>query len=91
MIAQCVLLGHPIYTLLHTVSFKQNCGYSHEEKQVIQLYSYTRLRIQRLVHCQKTTEMNFNLGLLNLYEIHFIALFSVKYPYPVSNILLHRM
>ncbi len=33
----------------HTISFKQNCGYSHEEKQVIQFYSYTRLRIQRLV------------------------------------------
>jgi hypothetical protein len=43
------------------------------------------------LHCPKTTEMNFNLGVLNLYEIHFIALFSVKDPYSISNILLHRI
>jgi hypothetical protein len=43
------------------------------------------------VHCPKTLERNFNLGVLNLYEIPFMALFSVKYPYPVSNLLLHRI
>jgi hypothetical protein len=31
-----------------------------------------------LVHCPKTTERNFNLDVLNLYEIHFIPLFKVK-------------
>ncbi len=31
-------------------------------------------------HCPKTKERKFNLGMLNLYETHFIALFSVKYP-----------
>jgi hypothetical protein len=34
-------------------------------------------------HCPKTKERKFNLGMLNLYETHFIALFSVKYPYSV--------
>jgi hypothetical protein len=43
------------------------------------------------LHCPKTSERNFNLGVLNLYEIHFMALLSVKYPYPVSNVLLHRI
>jgi hypothetical protein len=38
------------------------------------------------LHCPKTTERNFNLVVLNLCEIHFIALFSVKYPYLVSNV-----
>jgi hypothetical protein len=44
-----------------------------------------------LTHGPKTTERNFNLGVLNLYEIHFIALFSVKYPYLVSDVILHRI
>ncbi len=43
------------------------------------------------LHCPKTSERNFNLGVLNLYEINFMALPSVKYPYPVSNVLLHRI
>ncbi len=42
-------------------------------------------------HCPKTSKRNFNLGVLNLYEIHFIALLNVKYPYPVSNVILHRI
>jgi len=46
---------------------------------------------QEWLHCPKTSERNFNLGVLNLYEIHFMALLSVKYPYPVSNVLLHRI
>jgi hypothetical protein len=35
------------------------------------------------LHCPKTKERKFNLGVLNLYEIHFIASFSVKYSYSV--------
>jgi hypothetical protein len=35
------------------------------------------------MHCPKTKEMEFNLGMLNLYETHFKALFSVNYPYSV--------
>ena len=35
------------------------------------------------LHCPKTKEMEFNLGMLNLYETHFKALFSVNYPYSV--------
>ncbi len=34
-------------------------------------------------HCPKTEERKFNLGVLNLYETHFMALVSVKYPYSV--------
>jgi hypothetical protein len=29
-------------------------------------------------HCPKTEERKFNLGVLNLYETHFIALVGVK-------------
>ena len=43
------------------------------------------------MHCPKTKEMEFNLGMLNLYETHFIAFVSVKYPYSVSKIFLHRI
>ncbi len=43
------------------------------------------------MHCPKTSERNFHLGVLNLYEIHFMALLNVKYPYTVSNVLLHRI
>jgi hypothetical protein len=42
-------------------------------------------------HCPKTTERKFNLGVLNLNETHFIALLSVKYPYPVSNITVFKV
>jgi hypothetical protein len=41
--------------------------------------------------CPKTSERNFNLGVLNLYEIHFLTLLSVKYLYPISNVILHRI
>ncbi len=44
-----------------------------------------------LPHCPKTKEMEFNLGMLNLYETHFKALFSVNYPYSVWYNLLHRL
>ncbi len=30
--------------------------------------------------------MEFNMGMLNLYETHFIALFSVNYPTPYDII-----
>ncbi len=35
------------------------------------------------VHCPKTEERKFNLGVLHLYETHYIALCNVKYPYSI--------
>jgi hypothetical protein len=35
------------------------------------------------LHCPKTEERKFNLGVLHLYETHYIALYKVKYPYSI--------
>jgi hypothetical protein len=47
----------------------------------------TRLHVMLLnysyIYCPKTKERKFNLGVLNLYEKHFIDLFNVKYAYSV--------
>ena len=53
--------------------------------------THKKVSVYLVLHCPKTTGRKFNLGVLKLYETHFIALFSVKYPYPVLNIMLHHI